>query len=87
MSVYSETDPDLEQRLLQVRNNPSNRVKLMGKQRISIGRQHLRMEDIELQWIIEDAKFSELIPVLEPCEYWALILTLTQDLKEERGKQ
>lgn len=78
--IYSN-DPETEFRMLEIRDDSQNRVKVMAKQRAKAGRQTIHFEDTELLWISEEDKFRNNIPLLEPQEYWSMIRGLAADLK------
>lgn len=84
--IYSPNQEE-ESRMLQVRDTPADRVRMMARQRKAVGRQHLRFNDTELQWIMEDDRLHQTITVLEPQEYWAMIRSLTMDLRVARSTQ
>lgn len=81
--IYSDDDTE-EKRMLEIRNTPADRCRIMAKQRAAVGRQTIPFHKIELQWLEEEDRFSELIPVLTPQEYWAMIRNLVIDLQTAR---
>lgn len=83
-AIYSSDDPEFEARMIAIRDDPQNRVLRMAQQRAKAGRQMIPFDGIELLWIIEEDRFSNTIPLLQPQEYWAMIRGLAADLRRAK---
>lgn len=67
--LYSNDSAE-EARLLEIRNSPGDRVRLIVKARIR--NRNMPLHELEWMWIKEDFDRSRIIPVLSPLEWDAL---------------
>lgn len=67
-----------------IRDATENRVRAIAESRP--GRTYIPLNETELTWI-EDQERTDLIPPLNPNQYWQLILTLSKQVRRNLGNQ
>lgn len=76
----------LHDRLMEIRNAPADRIRIMAKQRAVVSRNVIHFTDRELDWIDDEDRSRMPYPVLTPCESFVMIRQLAADLRSARDE-